>query len=169
MNTSRSSSQVDLPLIKRIANNLLGRCAIPFDVLPLDRELYDVCKKVLSSDFLLPSSVYPWFDKYLVVGVIVASTAYSHLPYRTQVFVVNYSACVTALDDVFQTDPEHMGGFSERFIRGLPQGDPIQEVLAKLMLEISKHYGRTQSSLILGSTLDFVTSLSIDLEIPRMT
>ncbi|KAL0577773.1 hypothetical protein V5O48_004200 [Marasmius crinis-equi] len=167
--TSNPTSTADLALIKRIANNLLERCAIPYAVIPFDQELYDISKEVLSSDFLLPSSVYPWFSKYLSVGVIIATTSYSHIPYRARVHVATYTGCATALDDVFKTNPEHMGGFNERFIKGLPQDDPILEAFAKILLETSKYYGRTQSALIVTSTLDFVTSLSIDLEIPRVT
>ncbi|KAL0564463.1 hypothetical protein V5O48_017584 [Marasmius crinis-equi] len=165
---SKSSSTADLPLIKCIANNLLERCAIPFNIHPFDRELYDACKKFMASEFLLPSSVYPGFEQYLSVGITIASTSYSHLPYRTRVYVAAYTGCVTMLDDVFRTDPQCMEGFNQRFIKGLPQGHPILEVFAKILLETSKYYGRIQSDLIITSTLDFVTCLSIDLEIPRI-
>ncbi|KAL0568086.1 hypothetical protein V5O48_013911 [Marasmius crinis-equi] len=123
----------------------------------------------MSSDFRLPSSMYPWFEKYLSVGAIMGSIGFSHLPYRARVHVATYTACVAVLDDVFQTDPERMGGFHERFIQGLPQGHPILEVFVKILLETPKYYGRIQSALIITSSLDYVTSLSVDLEIPKMT
>ncbi|KAL0565739.1 hypothetical protein V5O48_016282 [Marasmius crinis-equi] len=167
--TSRLTSKADLPLIGRIINSLLDKCAIPFDVLPFDQELYNTCKEILSSDFLLPPSVYPLFEKPLSVGVSSASTSYSHLPYRTQVYIAAYTGCATMLEDIFQTDPERMAGFNERFVEGLPQNHPILELFAKLLLATPKYYGRIQSNLIITSTLNFVTSLSIDLEIPRIT
>ncbi|KAL0568085.1 hypothetical protein V5O48_013910 [Marasmius crinis-equi] len=166
--TLSTSSKVNLLQFKRITNALLERCAIPASVLPLDRELYDACKEIASSEFLLPSTVYPWFEKYLSVGVMLASIGYPHLPYRARVHVAIYTACLNALDDVFQTDPEHLGGFHERFTKGLPQGDPIQDFLVKILQDTPKYYGRLQTALIITSTLDFVTSLSVELEIREM-
>ncbi|KAJ8090288.1 hypothetical protein PM082_018884 [Marasmius tenuissimus] len=122
----------------------------------------------MASEFHLPSSVYPWFEKYLSASVLIVTTAYLHLPVRTRVHVATYSACVTALDDIFSQDPENMGEFSERFTKGLPQDNPMLEVLTKLIRQTSKYYGRVQTALIVTSTVDFVTSLSIELEIPRV-
>ncbi|KAL0565112.1 hypothetical protein V5O48_016919 [Marasmius crinis-equi] len=167
--TLSPSSKVDLLQFKRITNALLERCAIPAKVLPLDRELYDACKDIASSEFILPSTVYPWFEKYLSVGVMLASIGYPHLPYRARVHVAIYTACLNALDDVFQTDPEHLGGFHERFTKGLPQGDPIQDLLVKILQDTPKYYGRIQTALIITSTLDFVSSLSVELEVRKMT
>ncbi|KAK1220809.1 hypothetical protein PQX77_016380 [Marasmius sp. AFHP31] len=161
-------SNTDLLLIKRIVRELLAKCSIPLDTLGLDQTLYDESKETMASEFHLPSSVYPWFEKYLSAGVLIATTAYSHLAPRTRVHVAIYSACVTALDDIFRQDPENMGGFSERFAKGLPQDNPMLEVLAKVIQETFQYYGRVQSALIVTSTLDFVTSLSVELEIPRV-
>ncbi|KAJ8090302.1 hypothetical protein PM082_018898 [Marasmius tenuissimus] len=122
----------------------------------------------MASEFHLPSSVYPWFEKYLSVGVVIASTSYSHLPIRVRAHIATYTGCATALDDVFRKDPENMGEFNERFIKGLPQNNPILEVFAQIIRQTSKYYGRVQTALTITSTLDFMTSLSIDLEIPRV-
>ncbi|KAK1218635.1 hypothetical protein PQX77_018676 [Marasmius sp. AFHP31] len=61
-----------------------------------------------------------------------------------------------------------MGEFNERFIKGLPQNNPIVEVFAQIIQQTSKYYGRVQTALTITSTLDFMTSLPIELEIPRV-
>ncbi|KAK1220813.1 hypothetical protein PQX77_016384 [Marasmius sp. AFHP31] len=165
MNTSPNAN---LLLIKRIARELLRKCSIPVDALAFDQTLYDESKEIMASEFHLPSSVYPWFEKYLSVGVVIASTSYSHLPVRVQVHIATYTGSATALDDVFRNDPENMGEFNEQFIKGLPQNNPILEAFAQIIRQTSKYYGRVQTALIITSTLDFMTSLSIDLEIPRV-
>ncbi|KAJ8090460.1 hypothetical protein PM082_019058 [Marasmius tenuissimus] len=163
-----TSLNPNLPLIKRIARELLRRCSIPVDTVAFDQALYDDSKEIMASEFQLPSSVYPWFKEYLSVGVVLASTSYSHLPVRIRVHIATYTGCVATLDDMFRKDPETMREFNERFIGGFPQDNPILEVLAKIVRETSKYYSRVQTALIITSTLDYITSLTIDQEIPRM-
>ncbi|KAG7100075.1 hypothetical protein E1B28_001858 [Marasmius oreades] len=165
---SESLSDTTKSSIKALVQELLGKCKTPFKNLLFDGELYNDCKEVLSSKFHLPLSLYPYLEKYLSVGVEFTFTCYSHLPKHNQMFVVIYGVLTVVLDDVFCENNKQMEGFNERFARGLPQGDPILDALAQLLLDASEYYNRVQSNLIVTSTLDFVTSLIMDLEFRKI-
>ncbi|KAF9265366.1 terpenoid synthase [Marasmius fiardii PR-910] len=168
-NKATSLSCTTKSLIKSMVRELLEKCKIPLDQLPFDQDLYDVCKEYMASHLNFPSSYYPWFGKYLNVGVVIAFTSYSHLPKCNRMHVAVYTAFATALDDIFAENYGHMEGFNERFVKGIPQDDPILDGLAQTLLDTSTYHGRVQSNLIISSTLDFVTSLRIDMDVAKMT
>ncbi|KAF9265958.1 terpenoid synthase [Marasmius fiardii PR-910] len=155
--------------IKNTVHELLMSCSIPFDKnFPVDQDLYDECKELLESKFNFPSSLYPWFGTCLYIGVDLACSAFSHLPKRNQVHVAFFTATHMALDDHFQKIYEQMEGFSERLVKGLPQDNPILDATAKVLFDMPQYYGRLQSNLIVTSTLDFISSLMMDMEIQKM-
>ncbi|KAG7088715.1 hypothetical protein E1B28_012683 [Marasmius oreades] len=61
-----------------------------------------------------------------------------------------------------------MEGFNERLVMGVSQDDPILDVLAKTLLDTPKLFGRIQSNLIITATMDFITSLMMDMKIHKM-
>ncbi|KAF9261171.1 terpenoid synthase [Marasmius fiardii PR-910] len=168
-NNTTSLSCSTKSFIKRMVYELFEKCQITLDKLPFDQDLYDECKEYMASRLHFPSSLYPWFGKYLNVGVVIAFTSYSHLPKCNRMHIAIYTAFATALDDIFVENYEHMEGFNERFVKGISQDDPILDGLAQTLFDTSGYHDRVQSNLIVSSTLDFVTSLRIDMDIPEMT
>ena len=56
----------------------------------------------------------------------MATTGYAHLPNRsTRILIAVYTACGIYLDDVFQRDISVVRYFNERFVKHLPQGEPV--------------------------------------------
>ncbi|KAG7100076.1 hypothetical protein E1B28_001859 [Marasmius oreades] len=166
---SEPLSDTTKSFIKTLVQKLLGKSKTPFEKLPsIEGELYDDCKEVLNSKFHLPLSL-PYMEKYLSVGVEFILACYSHLPKRNQVFVVIYTVLTLVLDDCFSQNNKQMEGFNERFAKGLPQGHPVLDALAQLLQDTSEYYNRVQANLIVTSTLDFVTSLIMDIEFREMT
>ncbi|KAF9258731.1 terpenoid synthase, partial [Marasmius fiardii PR-910] len=111
----------------------------------------------------------PYLETYLHVGVIMATTSYSYHPRPNQIHMAIFTALVTALDDVFYDNHKNMGGFNERFVKGLAQNDPILDALTKIISDTFKYYGLIQSNMFVTSSLDFMTSLMLDLEMRKLT
>ncbi|KAF9254926.1 terpenoid synthase [Marasmius fiardii PR-910] len=80
-----------------------------------------------------------------------------------------FSALAAAVDDVFYDNHKHMEGFNERLVKGVAQNDPILDALAKTIFDTFKYYGHIQSNMFVTSTLDFMTSLMLDLEMRKVT
>lgn len=155
--------------VKSTINDLLGRCNISFDKnFPIDQTLYNECKEILESKYGFPLSLHPWFGTCLYIGVDLACSAFSHLPKCNQVYVAFFTATHMALDDHFQEFHEQLEGFSERLVKGLPQDNPILDAMAKVLDDTPSYYGRLQSNMVITSTLDFVSSLMMDMEIQKM-
>ncbi|KAG7087169.1 hypothetical protein E1B28_013149 [Marasmius oreades] len=158
---SMSLPHPEKSFIKCTVQEVLQKCNLPFDRLPFDENFYNRCKEMLDSKYHLPSSIGP----YLYVGASIASTAYSHLPEDNRVHVAIYTTLVSALDD---NSHKRMEGFNHRFVKGLPQDDPILDALAKHLLDAHEYYGQIQCNLIVTSTLDFVTSLMMDIDMTNV-
>ncbi|KAF9264979.1 terpenoid synthase, partial [Marasmius fiardii PR-910] len=105
----------------------------------------------------------------ITVGVDIASTSYSHLPKRNQVYIAIFTSLVTVLDNSFYQNHSRMEGFNERFVNGLPQDDPVLHVLDQTLRDSPEYYGQIQSNMIIPGTLDFVISLMMDMEIREIT
>ncbi|KAF9264390.1 terpenoid synthase [Marasmius fiardii PR-910] len=73
----------------------------------------------------------------------MAGTSYPHLPRSNRTHIAIYTA-------------------------GLSQEDPILDILAKNLVEASEYYGQLQSNLIATATLDCVTSVMMNMEVPKM-
>ncbi|KAG7086477.1 hypothetical protein E1B28_002428 [Marasmius oreades] len=156
-----SFSHSEKSFIKCMVQEVLEKCNIPLDKLPFDQDFYDQCKEILESKYHLPSSIGP----YLFVGVTIAFTAYSHLPHSNRAHVAIFTTLVAALDD---NSHKRMESFNDRFVKGLPQDDPILDALAKSLSEAHEYYGQIQCNLIVTSTLDFITSLMMDMDMKSL-
>ncbi|KAJ8091314.1 hypothetical protein PM082_015032 [Marasmius tenuissimus] len=100
-----------IALIKPIFNDLFERCGVPdagATVRVLDLNLFNEAKEALSAEpFPLPSSIYPRFDAFLSIGVLVAQLTYPHLPHKLRIYVALYTTLGAAVGDLsFETDSE---------------------------------------------------------------
>ncbi|KAG7092969.1 hypothetical protein E1B28_009270 [Marasmius oreades] len=168
-NKTTSLSSTTKSLIKSTVHGLLEKRNIPFDTnSPIDQALYDDCKEIFESKFHFPLSHYPFFGTCLYIGVDLACSAFAHLPRCNQVHIAFFTAFHMALDDQYHQIHEQLEGFSERLVKGSAQDNPILAGLATILFDTNEYYGRLQSNLIVTSTLDFVASLMMDLEIQKM-
>ncbi|KAF9259049.1 terpenoid synthase [Marasmius fiardii PR-910] len=171
MSESNMLSSTTKSFIKRTVHTLLEECNIPLDKLPFDQDLCDECKEYMAYQLHLPPHLFPWFGKYLNVGVMIVSTSYSHLLKLNRIHIAIYTAFAQAiaLYDIFAQNPKHMEGFNERFVKGISEDDPILDGLSQILLDTSEYHDRAQSSLIVSSTLNFVASLIMDMANQKLT
>ena len=150
---------------------MLSRCNIPYYRTPYNRDLHDLCIQECKI------KRYP-FDKihgkdsiakYIPYGVNIASTAYANLESRsTQVYIALYSAFTIWIDDIYARDVTGVDSFNERFVTGRKQANEGLDGFDRFLRETNLHYHGIQASVILTSTLNFVTSLILDFETKGM-
>jgi hypothetical protein len=98
-------------------------------------------------------------------GVVMATTAYAHLPDQSmKILIALWTACFLYVDDKFLQDLEPVYEFQDRLIRGIPQEDPTLEAFVSLTREISQHLHRVAANLFVTSTLNGVTGVLLEKE-----
>jgi hypothetical protein len=126
---------------------------------PFDKVFYAECYAGAVKRGWPPETI----AKHLPGGVVMGSTGYAHIPNRaTRVLIAIYTACGIYLDDVFKSDVEAVSMFNQRFFEHAPQGDPVLTCFAQVLLELGDHFERVVSNIIVTSTLNAVTALTLE-------
>ncbi|KAJ6562396.1 terpenoid synthase [Mycena capillaripes] len=147
--------------------NFLEGISQPFPtVTPLDKQFYAECYAGAVERGWPADTV----AKHLPGGVLMGSTGYAHLPKRsTRILIAIYTACGIYLDDVFKDDVEAVSVFNQRFFEHAPQGDPVLDCFAQVLLELGDHFERVVSNIVVTSTLNAVTALTLEYKTKGMT
>ena len=104
-------------------------------------------------------------DPYIPIGVVLSTTAYAHLENKsTRILIALYTAFLTYLDDAFQYHMERLYYFNQRFMLHQPHDDPVLDALSELLHELPEHFGHAASSMMMISTLNFMTALLLEYE-----
>ncbi|KAJ6607568.1 isoprenoid synthase domain-containing protein [Mycena sp. CBHHK59/15] len=135
-------------------------------VTPFDKAFYADCYAGAVKRGWPPETV----AKHLPGGVVMSSTGYAHLPNRsTRVLIAIYTACGIYLDDVFKEDVEAVSVFNQRFFEHALQGDPFLDCFAQVLLELGDYFERVVSNIMVTSTLNAVTALTLEYKTEGMT
>ncbi|KAG2146059.1 isoprenoid synthase domain-containing protein [Suillus bovinus] len=165
-----STSTLDGKVLANIRQSIaefLQRCGLQYKKIPLDEawcsECYqEVIKRGYPMDDILP---------YIAVGVAMVSNAYDHLPDRaSKMWMCLFTTLLACIDDKMIT-PEYMVHayrFNEQFVNCQPQGHPLMNALDGLLREVTCHHSAPVSNFVVTSSLDFVSSLLLDIETKDM-
>lgn len=163
---------VDTDKIRSVIKDFLSRCSIPLLMTPFDNNFLNTCCEEAGrrgyplDSFPAATSLRP----FMVGGVVMATTAYAHLPLvRTRIFIAIYTAFLIYLDDVFQSRIDAVRGFNQRFIKKQPQGDAVLDAFAGFLHEFPAHFGLVASNIMVTATLNLVTALLLEQEMRNLT
>ena len=79
-------------------------------------------------------------------------------------FIALYTAFVTWIDDTYSQDDIGVDSFNERFVTRQKQANAGLEGFDRLLRETNLHYQSIQATVIVTSSLNFVTSTILDFE-----
>ena len=83
-------------------------------------------------------------------------------------FIALYTAFASCIDDTYAQDVTGVDSFNERFLTGIKQANELLDGFDRLLRETNLHYHGIQASVILTSTLNFITSIILDFETKGM-
>ncbi|KAJ3801877.1 isoprenoid synthase domain-containing protein [Lentinula aff. detonsa] len=148
--------------ISSAIRSFLSRCSIPYQKLPMDVTLLELCYTEATKRGYIVEGPDP-LKPFIPAGVTTAFTSYAHLGNTSaQVWIALYTACAVYCDDKFQKDTDAVAVFSERLMRGQPQEDRALDAFADLILEIPRHFPRVTANIMVTSTLNFVNALLLE-------
>lgn len=141
---------------------------IPLSPVPYDNAFHKLCIEdatrrgfPLESRHSLPS--------FIRGGVILTTTAYAHIPDENmKVLIALWLACFIYVDDKFLQDSGPIYEFQDHFVRGISQEDPVLEMFAGLIREMTLHLHRIAANLFVTSTLNGVTGVLLEKETQGM-
>lgn len=86
----------------------------------------------------------------------------------TQQYIGFYTSILTYLDDVLEHDASMIQDFMRLFTTGQPQKLPILDNLADHIRRAYDIWDGTRANLIIASTLDYMTTLLMDVDLKDM-
>ncbi|KAJ6568244.1 terpenoid synthase [Mycena vulgaris] len=135
-------------------------------VTEIDKKFYAECYVGAAKRGWPPETI----NQHLPGGVVMSSTGYAHLPnHSTRILIAIYTACGIYLDDVYKQDVEVVSLFNQRFFEHAPQGDPVLDCFAQVLLELGNHFERVVSNIMVTSTLNAITAITLENKTQGMT
>jgi hypothetical protein len=160
--TSFPSGEIVTEMARNVILSFLKRCDIPLPSVDYDYDFDTVCRaEAVRRGYPMegPNSLAP----FIPGGVVMVITAYAHLTDKsTRLFISLYTAFLIYTDDVFQYQVDAVREFNERFVAQKRQEDPVLDSFASLLLEFSQHFSTIASNIMITSTLNLVTALSLE-------
>jgi hypothetical protein len=141
---------------------------VPFLPDAYDQTFYDKCIENMINR--------GWSEKtlaaariFLIPSLGISRTAYAHLPNTsTQIFIAIYTTLLIYVDDICsKQNIDLLKSFSKVLLIEGKHGNEVLDALSEILLEIPKHYGDFVGSIILSSTLRYITSIVLEEEIPQ--
>ena len=157
--------------IRKVVEALHLKLGVPYSVTPHDQRFHDLCcQRAIERGYPMGTDPsVPSLRPFIPSGVIMAATAYAHLENEaTRVFIALYTAFLVFVDDAYENDNAAVRVFTERFVRGEKQAEPLLDGMARVLQEISDHFEPVAAGIVLTGTLNFISSLTLDFQTQGM-
>ena len=148
--------------IKGALENLLDRLEIRFEVADFDDDLHAACRRAASDRGIsLDRDIN--IGPYIPLGVVLAKTAYAHLPGNdSRIYIALFTAALAAVEDLCRCEYELLKGFCLRYWKGLKHGHPILDDYDLILRELPQRFEFVVADMMLQSNMDFITSLVLE-------
>ncbi|KAF5350184.1 hypothetical protein D9757_013074 [Collybiopsis confluens] len=142
--------------ISSALQSFLSRCSIPYQKLPIDPLLLELCyKEATDKGYLTEDSQE--FKPFISQGLILSGPCYDHIEHTSvKVWMALVSGALIYGDDKFDKDTASAAMFCERLLRGQPQEDRIIDILARLLTDVPRCFPAFTANLMVVSILNFV-------------
>jgi hypothetical protein len=143
---------------------------VPFVLNAYDQTFYNECIENMVNR--------GWSEKtlaaariFLIPSLVFTRSTYAHLPdTSTQTFIAIYSTLFIYIDDICpKQDIDSLKSFSKIILTEGSHGNDVLDALSEILLEVPKHYCDFVGSIIISSTLRYITSIVLEEEIPQST
>lgn len=150
-----------------MVKGFLNDCGIPYRAREVDQNLFEAaCDSATKRGCCMsgPGNLL----SALRVGASFGSTSYRHREFDVQLFTALFTAYATYMDDMCARDASLVGKFVDNFILNKPQGHPVLDAFAGLLLEMPEKFSEVVSNLMITSSLNLITAWLLEADVPHM-
>ncbi len=156
---------LQLEMLQCLIYRLLDVHHVKFTVEPYDLGLQQMCYEEAVKRGCIMTGKFSLLP-HIPGGVVMAATAYKHLKStETCLLIALYTAFLIFLDDAFHEDMDEVAEFNSKFIANKPNEIPNLNVFAELLRDLPKYFNTIVANVMVTSTLNLVTALSLEQEI----
>ncbi|KAF8887830.1 isoprenoid synthase domain-containing protein [Infundibulicybe gibba] len=120
------------------------------------------CDEALRLGFSPTHFLSPEFQQAFQPGAAMCMTLYPHLSVSSRYYICIYTACVAYVDDLALRDATVVREFNVSFLQNKKHAHPILDGLAIILRTTHDHFSENNASMIITSTLDFISSLVME-------
>ncbi|KAF8236723.1 terpenoid synthase [Tricholoma matsutake] len=110
----------------------------------------------------------PQLVKTLHLAASLIEVGYPECTFEEKKAIAMFNWLAIYVDDVTSKNVAIVAAFEQRFLRGLPQLDPVLTVFAEVIISLCDHYDTLVANVILTAILDFVNSSCMEPTIERL-
>ena len=151
-------------MIKRF----LKDCGMPYHVRESDQDLFGAACNVASKGGCCMSGSLSLIPA-LRVGTSIGCTSYRHREFDIQLFTTLFTDYATYMDNMCARDTSLVAKFVDNFICKKPQGHPVLDAYANLLLDMPNTFQEVVSNLMITSSLNLITAWLLEAEAPHMS
>lgn len=100
--------------------------------------------------------------RYLHVGILISSTAYSYQSHELRLYIAYYSAFLVCIDDNYDLQPDGIIHFMERYQRGERHPTEVLNNIADILADTSSFFDPVATNLIMCSSFSFMNAMVIE-------
>jgi len=148
--------------IKSALEDLLNKLSIRFEVKDYDDDFHNACRRAASDRGISldgDASIGP----YIPLGVVIAQTAYAHLPsFDSRIYIALFTAALAAVEDLCRDEYGLLRGFCLRYWKGQKHEHLMLDYYDSILRELPQRFEYVVADMMLQSNMDFVTSLVLE-------
>ncbi|KAK7464254.1 hypothetical protein VKT23_006418 [Stygiomarasmius scandens] len=149
--------------------SFLTRCSFDWPRRPFDTAFYELAIQESNRRGVTSTSkgASKYFGPCLRCGVSMATASYEHLENKETIMLICLFVSGTLyIDDVDPSIPEdrqNVEKFTDRFVSGQAQPEPVLTLLAGVLRDMYNHFGRVEANGIVTSGLNLYNSVLLEI------
>ncbi|KAF8887831.1 isoprenoid synthase domain-containing protein [Infundibulicybe gibba] len=156
--------------IRNVLVRFLGELDTSFPNPQYDHQFAQAaCNEALRLGFSPAHVLSLEFQRAFQPSAAICMTMYPHLSTPSRHFICIFTACMVYLDDLALKDATVVKEFNMSFLQNKKHMHPILDGLAILLRTTQDHFSEINASMILASTLDYISSLIMEQDQQGMT
>ncbi|RDB27321.1 Trichodiene synthase [Hypsizygus marmoreus] len=111
----------------------------------------------------------PLLERTMYLAASSAELGFPGYTFDEKKNIALYSWYVVYIDDTVLTDAHPFVAFQQRFMRGLPQLDPVLDAYAAVLHALCDQYDTLPANFILSATFEYISATCLEPVLPEVT
>jgi len=104
----------------------------------------------------------PWLEKNVHLAANLIELAFHECTFEEKRNIAIFNWCIIYIDDASTKNVAPFAAFQQRFLRGLPQLDPVLDMFASILVAMCDQYETLSANFILSATFEFINATCVE-------